>query len=187
MLFAWPARPPDLYPLDFHLWGHLKSIVHATSIEHAEILRDRTEQGFRQIRETPGTIERVTRWMTRRVQACLQMQGGQFSSIFCQSDWNRKFIVSHKRRQIGHILIRLFFIIFRRTISSRSYETPCIWQVRSQNFGNLLPSEKFDPSLRSLCLTIFQKKKFTLPDFFRPILPLQERRGVASISLSWLM
>ena len=58
---AWPARSPDLNPLDFHLWGHLKSIVHPTSIENAEILRNRMEQGFRQIRETSGTIERVTR------------------------------------------------------------------------------------------------------------------------------
>ena len=58
---AWPVRSPDLNPLDFHLWGHLKSIVYATSIENAEILRNRIEQGFRQIRETPGMIERVTR------------------------------------------------------------------------------------------------------------------------------
>ena len=68
----WPARSPDLNSLDFHLWGHLKSIVHATSIENAEILRNRIEQGFRQIRETPRMIERVTRSVTRRVQACLQ-------------------------------------------------------------------------------------------------------------------
>ena len=72
VLFAWPARSPDLNPLDFHLRGRLKSIVHATSIENSEILRDRIEQGFRQIRETAGTMERVTRSMTRRVQACLQ-------------------------------------------------------------------------------------------------------------------
>ena len=51
-LIAWPARSPDFNPFDFHLWGHLKSIVYATSIEHAEILRNRIEQGFRQIRET---------------------------------------------------------------------------------------------------------------------------------------
>ena len=51
------APSPDLNPLDFHLWGHLKYIVHATSIEHAEILRNRIEQGFRQIRKTPGMIE----------------------------------------------------------------------------------------------------------------------------------
>ena len=54
---AWLARSPDLNPLDFHLLGHLKSIVYATSIENAEILRNRIQQGFRQIRETPGTIE----------------------------------------------------------------------------------------------------------------------------------
>ena len=58
---AWPPRSPDFNPLDSHLRGHLKSIVHATLIENAEILRNRTEQGFRQIRETPGTMERVTR------------------------------------------------------------------------------------------------------------------------------
>ena len=33
---ARPARSLDLNPLDFHLWGHLKSI------ENAEILRNRT-------------------------------------------------------------------------------------------------------------------------------------------------
>ena len=72
---------PNLNPLDFHLWGYLKSIVYATSIENAEILRNRIEQGFRQIRETSGIIERVTRSMTRRVQACLQMQGGHFEHL----------------------------------------------------------------------------------------------------------
>ena len=43
---ARPARSPDLNPLDFHLWGHLKSIAYTTSIENAEILRNRTEQGI---------------------------------------------------------------------------------------------------------------------------------------------
>ena len=78
---AWPARSLDLNPLDFHLWGHLKSIVYAASIEHAEIPRNRIEQGFRQIRETSGMTERVTRSMTRRVQACLQMKGGHFERL----------------------------------------------------------------------------------------------------------
>ena len=78
---ARPARSPDFNPLDFHLWGHLKSIVYATSIEHAEILRNRIEQGFRQIRETPGMTERVTRSVTRRVQARLQTQGGRFEHL----------------------------------------------------------------------------------------------------------
>ena len=78
MDWSWAARSPDLNPLDFHSWGHLKSIVHATLIEHAEILRNRIEQGSRQIRETPGTIERVTRSMTRHAQVVI-------SSIFCKN------------------------------------------------------------------------------------------------------
>ena len=77
---AWPARPPDLNPLDFHLWGHLKSIVYATSIEMLKYYEIEMEQGFRQIRQTPGMIERVTRSMTRRAQARLQMQGCNKSS-----------------------------------------------------------------------------------------------------------
>ena len=72
VLFAWPARSLDFSPLDFHLWGHLKSIVHATSIEHAEILRNRIERGLRQIRETPGTL----------VFKCKVV----ISSIFCKSN-----------------------------------------------------------------------------------------------------
>ena len=74
---AWPVRSPDLNPFSFV--G--KSIVYTTSIENAEILRNRIEQDFRQIRETPGVIERVTRSMTRRVQARLQMQGGHFEHL----------------------------------------------------------------------------------------------------------
>ena len=72
----WTARSPD-----FHLWQHLKSIVYATSIENAEIPRNRIERGYRQIRETPGMIERVIRSMTRRVQVCLQMQGGHLEYL----------------------------------------------------------------------------------------------------------
>ena len=28
--FYWPPRSPDLTPLDFFLWGHVKTIVYAT-------------------------------------------------------------------------------------------------------------------------------------------------------------
>ena len=39
-----------------------------------------------------------------------------------------KFVTSHKRRQMGRIfMMGHFSIIFRRTISSQSYETPCIY------------------------------------------------------------
>ena len=82
VLFVWPARSPNFNPLDFHLRGHLKSIVHATSIEHAEILRNRTEHGFRQIRETPGMTVRVTKSST----GLFSNARRSFLCIFCESN-----------------------------------------------------------------------------------------------------
>ena len=35
----WPARSPDLSPLDFLLWGHLKTKCFATKPESIEDLR----------------------------------------------------------------------------------------------------------------------------------------------------
>ncbi|KAG5894615.1 hypothetical protein JTB14_026146 [Gonioctena quinquepunctata] len=37
----WPARYPDLTPLDFFLWGHLKNKIFATEPESLEDLRKR--------------------------------------------------------------------------------------------------------------------------------------------------
>ena len=81
---AWPARSLDLNPLDFHSWEHLKSFVYATSIENAEILRNRIEQGFRQIRETPGMIEYPDEWQDacRLLFKCKVV----ISNIFCKSN-----------------------------------------------------------------------------------------------------
>ena len=119
---AWPARSPDLNPLDFHLSGHLKSIVYATSIEHAEILRNRTEQGFRQIRETPGM---TARWMTRRVQA-----GGHFFASFAnviKTD-NSLYLINEDRQDIYlYDFLSLFLGVQSASELDRAcYETPCI-------------------------------------------------------------
>ena len=57
----WPARAPDLNPLDLYLWGHLKAIVYSTPSPNVEILRQRIDQGCQQIRQTRGIWERVTR------------------------------------------------------------------------------------------------------------------------------
>jgi hypothetical protein len=38
---AWPARSPDLNPLDFYLWGYLKTIVLDTPVATVEVLQNR--------------------------------------------------------------------------------------------------------------------------------------------------
>lgn len=67
---TWPPRSPDLNPLDFYVWGHLKSIVYSTPIEDADDLRQRVVDGCQQIRNIPGIFERVRQSMIRRAQMC---------------------------------------------------------------------------------------------------------------------
>ncbi|KYQ46369.1 hypothetical protein ALC60_14791, partial [Trachymyrmex zeteki] len=45
----WPPRSPDLTPLDFFLWGHLKSVVYKTPPENINDLRQRIVQECRAI------------------------------------------------------------------------------------------------------------------------------------------
>ena len=83
VLFAWPARSLDLNPLDFHLWRHLKSIVHATSIENAETLRNtRLPTNSRNTRN-----DRESNQMNDKTRAGLSSNARRsFLCIFCKSN-----------------------------------------------------------------------------------------------------
>ena len=37
----WPPRSPDLTPLDYYLWGHMKTLVYETKVDSRAALRDR--------------------------------------------------------------------------------------------------------------------------------------------------
>ncbi|KAJ4425598.1 hypothetical protein ANN_27794 [Periplaneta americana] len=63
---AWPPRSPDLNPLDFYLWGHLKSLVYSSLVPDLESLRNRIVACSEDIRNTPGVWDRVHRSMRHR-------------------------------------------------------------------------------------------------------------------------
>ena len=75
---AWPARSPDCNPLDFFLWGHLKTLVYRQPVPNVEELRERIVAGFQTVRDTPGILERVRQSMRRRMEACIEVGGGTF-------------------------------------------------------------------------------------------------------------
>lgn len=76
----WPARSPDLNPLDFFLWGYMKSLVYdrRPDIENAEDLRDRIFLAAQHIRDNMPNFTRVHNNFRRRIDACLRAQGGHF-------------------------------------------------------------------------------------------------------------
>jgi hypothetical protein len=77
----WPARSPDLNPLDFFLWGHLKSIVYSTPVQDVQDLKQRIINGFEKIRLSPGIFERVRNSIKRRYDVCVQAEGGHFEQL----------------------------------------------------------------------------------------------------------
>ncbi|KAJ4436462.1 hypothetical protein ANN_16493 [Periplaneta americana] len=72
---AWPPRSPDLNPLDFYLWGHLKSLVYSSLVLDLESLRNRIVACSEDIRNTPGVWDRVRRSMRHRCEwdSCIKM------------------------------------------------------------------------------------------------------------------
>jgi hypothetical protein len=76
----WPARSPDLNPLDFFLWGHLKSLIYRRSINSEADLRVRIQEAFVSVTEEMIT-NATTRSLLRRAQLCIQMNGGHFEHL----------------------------------------------------------------------------------------------------------
>jgi hypothetical protein len=78
---AWPPRPPDLNPLSFNLWGHLKTLVYGTLLDSEEALHHCIVDACQTIRNYPGIFARMRRSMMRHVEACTESHGGHFEHL----------------------------------------------------------------------------------------------------------
>lgn len=80
----WPARSPDLTPLDFFLWGFVKDEVYAQNVDTVEELRERIEMAFEKLRTMTSDgslLQRVRNNMQRRLTMCIQNNGGHFEHL----------------------------------------------------------------------------------------------------------
>lgn len=78
-VIEWPARSPDLTPLDFFLWGYLKSKVYVNRPDNLEELKHRIRQEVEQI--SPQIIENVLREFRDRLVHCQEANGLQFEHL----------------------------------------------------------------------------------------------------------
>lgn len=72
----WPARSPDLTPLDFFLWGYIKGQVYKTPVMTIEDLEFRIRRAFNSI--TPQMLRNVTSNTIVRARRCIDCDGGHF-------------------------------------------------------------------------------------------------------------
>lgn len=75
----WPARSPDLTPLDFFLWGYLKDEVFRTPPADLIELQDRIVQKCASI--TTDTLKRVLNSFEARMFVCMEQNGAQFEHL----------------------------------------------------------------------------------------------------------
>ena len=75
----WPPHSPDLTPLDFYLWGFLKSRVYSGSPESLGELKRAIRRQVRAI--TPATCARVIGHVAKRADVCLLRKGGHLENV----------------------------------------------------------------------------------------------------------
>lgn len=76
----WPARSPDLTPLDFYVWGRAKELVYNEEIRNCEHLKQKIENAF-DVMKQEMTLHTVTTEIKRRYSKCVSEQGSHFENL----------------------------------------------------------------------------------------------------------
>lgn len=75
----WPARSPDLTPLDFFLWGYIENCVYKQNFETEEELRQLVLAAFHSV--TPQMLTNVLNNTVLRSYLCLENDGNHFEHL----------------------------------------------------------------------------------------------------------
>lgn len=74
---AWPARSPDLTPLDFYVWGTLKDKVYSEQIQSREELLQKINTAAEDMRQMRVNLNGQVR---TRLSVCIETGGGHFEN-----------------------------------------------------------------------------------------------------------
>jgi len=78
---TWPPRSPDLMPLDYYLWGHMKKLVYETKVDSRAALCDRIFGAAEHICNHPEIIASATQSLLMRAKNCIAAGGGHFEQL----------------------------------------------------------------------------------------------------------
>ena len=74
----WPPRSPDMTPLDYFLWGSLKTIVYSRPINNEEEMWERIQNAVNILKNDAELMQRVNLNFLRRINLCTYVNGGHF-------------------------------------------------------------------------------------------------------------
>jgi len=75
----WPRRSPDLTPPDYFLWRYLKGRVYRNKPRNTEALKTNIAEEIQAV--TEDVLTRTFQNWARRVQSCLDANGGHFQHM----------------------------------------------------------------------------------------------------------
>lgn len=75
----WPARSPDLTPMDFYLWGRIKEEVYKDEPRSPHDLQEKITAFCRSLPRRE--VLKATRDVVRRAQLCIGVDGGHFEQL----------------------------------------------------------------------------------------------------------
>ena len=78
---AWPPRSPDLTPLDYYLWGRMKTLVYDTKVDSRSALCHRIFAAAEHIHNHPDNIASATQSLLMRAENCIATEGGHFEQL----------------------------------------------------------------------------------------------------------
>ena len=78
---AWPPRSPDLTPLDYYQWGHMKTLVYEIKVNSREALCLRIFGAAEQINNHPHNIACATGSLKICTENCIAAGGGHFEQV----------------------------------------------------------------------------------------------------------
>lgn len=72
----WPPRSPDLSPLDFYLWGHVKDQLTEDDLTSIETLKASINTIIRRLSRNHDVLEKVIKSFKFRLESCVLNDGG---------------------------------------------------------------------------------------------------------------
>ena len=77
---SWAPRSPDMTPLDFFLWGYIKSNIYNNNIKDLNDLKSKITQEIRAIEKE--TLKNVFLEVEKRLNFCISVQCDTFEQYF---------------------------------------------------------------------------------------------------------
>ena len=78
---AWPPRSPDLIPMDFFLWGHIKASIYTLPVDSNGDLTAHIVQPAVNTRQQPDNFQYSCQSLMRRHWLCIEVSGHIFEHL----------------------------------------------------------------------------------------------------------